>query len=454
MADLEHFGSQLWASVSAVPWPLVLLAVGAIFLLWLAREAMKGFIEAVLRRFAAGLLTLARGARSFRDRVLEGARDQAQTFTINRAEQRVNAHALAVDRYAKEDLERLAEVATDIQGQIGDKSKETLADLEASPKKKRSFITKTRLDYERLSRRMIKHQESLEDVKNRIDAFNESVERYEALLEDPKRKDLLKHGTFVATFLISILFIPLIAGGALLNFQLIARPMAEIVGSGLNVFGYPIYQVAALVMIALEAAAGIIFFDAIGVTSLFGIRERIEDKRVRRALAIGAGVLLLVLASLEAGLAVVREFILAGERAVETQLITGQDAPADADGALGSINVLSMIVQATLGFVIPFLLALIAIPLELFVETAPIMAGFLFAHLVLGPVQFLSLVGAVMLQILSRILLTLYDVVIFLPEKIRQAVSSLSGSRSRKNAPPPAQPVSAPGADAVKGGSS
>ena len=54
-----------------------------------------------------------------------------------------------------------------------------------------------------------------------------------------------------------------------LNFALLERPMAEVVGDSYRVMGVPIYRLAALAIIVLEVAVGMVLLEALGGTTMF-----------------------------------------------------------------------------------------------------------------------------------------------------------------------------------------
>ncbi|MEO1336538.1 MAG: hypothetical protein AAFV29_12885 [Myxococcota bacterium] len=149
------------------------------------------------------------------------------------------------------------------------------------------------------------------------------------------------------------------AGGAI-NFQLIALPMAELVPSTSRITGIPVSQVAALVIVLLEVTAGVFMMEMLGVTKLFPNLQTLRSSRRRLILVIAVGGLF-VLATVEASLAVLREQIVETENALNLTL-----AGSEAVDSVATSNI-PMIGQAVLGFILPWILAMAAIPLELLV---------------------------------------------------------------------------------------
>jgi hypothetical protein len=263
-----------------------------------------------------------------------------------------------------------------------------------------------------------------ERVRDAVARAAELVADYRALLLSEARAVATAGDSAAVRFVVAVLFLVVAAGGSVLNFQLIARPMAELVGSGYEIAGVPIAQVAALTMILIEAAVGIVLMEGLGITQLLPVFGRLERGQ-RRLLAVGAAILLIGLASVEAGLAYLREILIGLEQqAVATTM--GISA-AQAEKATGFLPIA---VQAALGFAIPFVLALVAIPLEVAVETGRAVVQGLWASL-LGILGFLFRVLGQALHFIEHVLAAAYDFIIFLPLSLERLV--LGVVRWRRN---------------------
>jgi hypothetical protein len=288
----------------------------------------------------------------------------------------------------------------------------------------------------RIVRRLGPIQTLLERLQN-IDSRAQNAARrietaigeYHALLLSPERRAAGVGISSLQRFLVGLLFGFVAIGGAFLNFFLIERPMAEMVGENYEVAGLPLPQAAALVMIMLEASAGIALMEFWGVTRLVPFIDRLEPYK-RTILTIACFVFLLALASIEAGLALVREDIIRASEAT-VQQIQGNTTP------VAGPSLLPQIVQATLGFVIPFLLALIAVPLELLLTYGTILGGFVVSA-ALAVVAVVLRLAHRLLRGLEAVLIALYDLVIFLPLGIEQLVARWQ-ARSGRTALGPAE---------------
>jgi len=259
----------------------------------------------------------------------------------------------------------------------------------------------------------------LQDTSSKIDA---QMDKYEQI---NKKTDKAEHALTVSAFTqfaIATLVLLIAAGGALVNFKLIALPMSEMVGAGDYLTAtLRMSDVAALVIIFVEATMGLFLMEALRITHLFPRIGNLPDAMRRRVLWISL-TLLVILAGIEAALALMRDMIVVEKMATLQQLRGGQQA-APADPMLASIPTYG---QMLLGFILPFALAFVAIPLESFMHSARTVGGAAFVVLVRVLAFVLRVLGNLVRQ-LCRVLITLYDVTIVIPLLIERMVKAARG---------------------------
>ena len=207
---------------------------------------------------------------------------------------------------------------------------------------------------------------AVSDVMDRVSEsttrLSEHIDRFQEIHDSADATERTLQRTAWHTFIISlVVFAVAVAGGAI-NFQLIALPMSELVPSTTRITGIPVSTIAALVIVLLEVTAGIFLMEMLGVTKLFPNLQTLPRSRQRLILFI-AVVGLFVLASVEASLAVLREQIVTAENALNLSLAGSDEIEA------ATTSDIPMIGQAVLGFVLPWILAMAAIPLELLVTS-------------------------------------------------------------------------------------
>jgi hypothetical protein len=258
---------------------------------------------------------------------------------------------------------------------------------------------------------------NIAEVNKKLGDLQESAKGVDALMAKYEainaKTDKAEHALTVSAFTqfaIALFVMAVAAGGAFINFKLIALPMSEMVGAGDYLTAtLRTSEVAALVIIFVEASMGLFLLEAMRVTHLFPRIATLNEHMRRRMMWI-ALVLLVTLAGVEAALALMRDMLIADKQALIQSLATVQQA-APTDGWVGKIPTAG---QMLLGFILPFALAFIAIPLESLIHSSRTVGGVLLAALVSG----LALTMRVLANIsrrMSRVLITLYDVVIVLP---------------------------------------
>ena len=203
--------------------------------------------------------------------------------------------------------------------------------------------------------------------------------------------------------------------------------MSELVPSGNRIGGLPVSTIAALVVVLMEVAAGIFTMEMLGITSFFPKLDLLPSSRRRIILVVALGGLFM-LACIECSLAILRESIVESASALKHSL-AGVSEKAVADTATSRIPVIG---QAVLGFILPWILAMVAVPLETLIATG--------GHIALtATAGVLALVGTVsrLLAHGSRYLVEglrhLYDIYIVLPLQIERIATG--GSRPALTAP-------------------
>jgi hypothetical protein len=257
----------------------------------------------------------------------------------------------------------------------------------------------------------------------RIDGY---MERYESAREEKGKTRRVMAWHAVNTFAISAIVMAIALGGAFINFQLIALPMSELVPAGSRLMGIPMPSIAALVLVLMEIAAGIFALEMLGVTNMFAQLGHLSTGRRRLLLSAAIGGLFL-LAAIESSLAILREQMVVAESALKMSLggVTGE---AVAEPVQSKIPVIG---QAVLGFILPWILAMMAIPLEMLIATAGPVLLALFAVILSLFASATRLVGH-MFQRLTAVVSALYDVYIVIPLQIERMIKRGRGSSLTK----------------------
>jgi hypothetical protein len=264
----------------------------------------------------------------------------------------------------------------------------------------------------------------LTELQNGAGAVDAHMEKYEAInAKTDKAEQMLTVSAFTQ-FAIALLVMVVAAGGAFINFKLIALPMSEMVGAGdYLTSSLRTSEVAALVIILVEASMGLFLMEGLRITHLFPSIAGLNDRMRRRMMWI-ALVLLFTLAGVEAALALMRDMLIADKQALLQSLATAAPS-AVSDGWVGRIPTIG---QMLLGFILPLALTFIAIPLESLIHASRTVGGVLLAAGVDGLALLLRIASSIVRRA-ARVLVTIYDVLIVVPLLAERLTKSTLATR-------------------------
>lgn len=448
---------------------LFVLWVGSVIFLWAARNAMLRLLNGLGHGLADGLHSVARrcagaaeelhkssrkvllaaGTRDAQgrlDRELQRVDDgfSGQLGQYGRLQRQLDDSLLAVERDYKAGgiappevpgwsaaVEAIAnipmagdpniqKVLDGIRASSEDAEKKTLAAYQADTTKRHKILASMLPVWKEVRGLLGKMQDSVSlalESSTRINAF---IEDYEKLRQN--REEAARALTFSAAklFLVAAGVLGIAFGAAFINFQLIALPMSELVPAGARVGGVPVSTVSALVLVLMEGALGIFLMDMLGITELFPKLATIPRSRRRMILWLAlAG--LFFLASVESSLAILREQIVEADSALKLSL-AGEESRIVQSASQSMIPVIG---QAVLGFILPWILALVAVPLEMLLDCG----RHVLASLAVVVIRFAGVVASGaghVFRHLTGLITSVYDVYIAIPLRIE---AMLSGSR-------------------------
>lgn len=230
------------------------------------------------------------------------------------------------------------------------------------------------------------------------------MSEYEEIFRGTDRAQRMLSSSSMTQFFISGFVLLIATGGAIINFNLIALPMSEMVGGGSYIGPFTTANVAALVIILVEAAMGLYLMECLRITRLFPIIGAMDDRMRKRMVWITFSILL-ILAGIEAALAFMRDLIAADMQALRQSL-------AGIEGLQEGHRWIPTVGQMVMGFILPFALAFVAIPLESFIHSSRTVIGSLAATLLRCLAFLLRLMGNI-IRHLGEALVHIYDLLVF-----------------------------------------
>jgi hypothetical protein len=146
------------------------------------------------------------------------------------------------------------------------------------------------------------------------------------------------------------------------------------------------------------------------------------DDRMRRRLMLASLIFLVILAGIESSLALMRDMLVADKAALMHDL--SSSAPAATQGWMSNVP---MAGQMIMGFVLPFALAFVAIPLESVVHSLRTVLGVLLVQCMRGLGFVLRFTGVVFRRF-AKVFELSYDILIVIPLMLERWVVALRGA--------------------------
>ena len=337
----------------------------------------------------------------------------------------------AVEVVAKLDRQELSvgPLLSEIHKSLVGAQTAALKEYRDSSAKRHGLLQRMMPQWRRIQQTLDRVGKSIDSLLERSRSIDRHLKEYREIVEGTDHSISVLSSSSLVQFFISALVLAVAVGGATINFSLIARPMAEMVGGTSFIGTFRMADIAALVIIMVEVSMGLFLMESLRITRLFPVIGALPDKlRVRMMFVTFA--ILLMLASIEAGLAYMREVLMQDELATSALLRGG------AATAQSPFMWITTAAQMGMGFTLPFALVFVAIPLETFVQSLRTVIGLLG----IGGLRLLRLV----LRLLSSAfvhagtaLVRIYDIPIFMPLWIEHrwrgpgATRSVVGAKSK-----------------------
>lgn len=249
---------------------------------------------------------------------------------------------------------------------------------------------------------------NVEKTINNLGQRSKKIDRYmgdyEKIRSQTDTAERQLSSSSLTQFFISGVVLAIAVVGAIINFNLVALPMSEMVGGNSYIGDFRTSDVAGMFIVSLEIVLGFFVMDALRITRLFSIIGSMEDNK-RQIIFWILFAFLFILACVESSLAYMRDQIAADMEALR-QSLAGNEA-----GAVAASNI-PTIGQMTMGFILPFILTFVAIPFESFVASSRTVIGLVSAWGLRGLGFILRLLGNLGFYT-SRLIVNIYDLAIF-----------------------------------------
>jgi len=317
----------------------------------------------------------------------------------------------------------VANMLGEINRTLTEQHKASIDNYRSSNAARHSILNKMLPVWRKVQKTLNDVGKSIGNLNQRAKSIDRYMDEYEQIRMQTDQAARRLSSSSLTQFFISGLVLMIAFGGALINFNLIALPMSEMVGGASYIGPYKTSDVAGLVIILIELTMGLFLMESLRITRLFPIIGSMDDKMRIRMIWITFS-LLAILAGVESALAFMRDRIAQDMEALR-QTLAGVEQISAATSLIPTIG------QMIMGFILPFALAFVAIPLESFVSSSRTVLGIVAAGALRLVAFILRLIGNVGFYS-GRLVINLYDLIIF-PSIWLEGV--ISGSKGQKKEP-------------------
>ncbi|MGB0496065.1 MAG: hypothetical protein ACPGJI_06895 [Kangiellaceae bacterium] len=319
-------------------------------------------------------------------------------------------------------------ILTNIKKAVDESHQQTLKAFKKSSAESHHLLKGMLPVWRDIDGKLVEVDEKISGLAERSKNIDEQIENYSNILSNQDAAIHSLGSSAVTQFFISGLVLVIAALGGLINFQLIAMPMAEMVGGASYIGSLKTSDIAALVIILVEIAMGLFLLESLRITNLFPIISSMDDKMRKRMMWV-TFTILAILASIESSLAYMRDLLALDREALQQSLI---GAGAASGVVEAQFRWIPSIGQMVMGFILPFALAFIAIPLESFIHSLRVVMGLL----AIGVLRILR-ISVRMVGGVSKHLFTmfthLFDLIIMLPLSVEKLIKNQLNSREEKS---------------------
>lgn len=303
----------------------------------------------------------------------------------------------------------VAKILGDIHGTLKNAHNTAMQEFRSASSERHMLLRKMMPSWRRVSHTLEHVEKKVTSLEERSNIIDRQVDKYEEILLQTDHAARLLSSSSMTQFVISGVVLLIAIMGGFINFQLIALPMSEMVGGNSYLGPIKTADVAALVIICVEVAMGLFLMESLHITQLFPVIGSMDDK-MRKHMAWITFSILFVLASIESSLAYMRDLLAADKEAL-TQALSGIHATVPEFRWIPSMG------QMIMGFILPFALTFVAIPLESFIHSSRTVIGVILVGLLRTLAFVLRLIGNFAYHI-GNFIINIYDLIVFIPLRI------------------------------------
>jgi len=319
----------------------------------------------------------------------------------------------------------VAKVLGEINRTLNEQHKAAIENFRNSNAARHAILNKMLPAWRKVQKTLNDFGQAISNLIHRAKRLDRYMDEYEQIRRQTDSAARKLSSSSLTRFFISSLVLMIVSAGVLINFELVALPLSLLVGDASFIGPYKTANFAGLVVILIQLTMGVFLMDALHLTRIFPVIGSMDD-RLRVRLIWIALLLLIAMAGVESSLVYTRD-----RMALQGGFLRSTLAGTESVGTAAST--IPMAAQLTLGFIMPFVLAFTAIPLEAFILSSRTVLGIVAAGTMRLSAFFLRLVGN-LAYYCGRLVINFYDLAIFPAIWLEDVISD-----SKSGIPTPAE---------------
>jgi hypothetical protein len=298
----------------------------------------------------------------------------------------------------------VANILEDIHSTLKEQHKVALENQRKAVSDRHGILTRMVPQWRGTDKTLRGLQKAITNLTARSRSVDRCINDYETARARSDMAERQLSSSSLTQFFTSGLVLAVFAIGSVINFNLVALPMSEMVGGASYIGEFRTSDVAGMFIVCLQIVVGIFLMDALRFTRLFSVIGCLDDRKRTWFFWILLGFLTL-LAGVESSLAFMRDRM-AADMEMLRQSLAGIEPSSAATSSIPTVG------QMILGFILPFILTTVAIPFEAFISSSRTVLGMAGAWALRALAMLLRLAGHLGYYA-ARLVINVYDLIIF-----------------------------------------
>ena len=172
----------------------------------------------------------------------------------------------------------VSNILEDIHASLEKASDDAIEQCRKSSRERHQILKGMMPHWRKVSQGLSQVNSNVESLLERSRGIDRQMDEYEGIVQGTNQAVRTLSSSSLTQFFVAGFVLLIATGGAVINFNLIATPMSEMVGGTSRIMGYPISNIAAMVIILVEISMGLFLMEALRITRLFPVIGALDDK--------------------------------------------------------------------------------------------------------------------------------------------------------------------------------